>query len=115
MADAVLGQGGPRGKFQYQGDPVSPSDFLGLARDFSPTNFPVNGLRHPRTKQTCGWYIWSSEDQPTADDAFQPVHVAHLLESCPDVAAYLELPAGWRFLIAPDYEDVWKDDSLFDV
>ena len=24
----------------------------------------------------------------------------------------LALPPGWRFLLAPDYEDVWYDPSL---
>jgi hypothetical protein len=28
---------------------------------------------------------------------------------------YLSLPPGWRFLIAPGHEDVWEDQSLFDM
>jgi hypothetical protein len=31
------------------------------------------------------------------------------------MAPYLALPPGWRFLIAPDYEDVWFDESLLHI
>jgi hypothetical protein len=30
------------------------------------------------------------------------------------VSLYLALPAGWRFLLAPDHEDVWFDVNLLD-
>lgn len=46
------------------------------------------------------------------DDYFEPCHVEHLETICPSVMPYLLLPPGWRFLIAPDYEDVWFDDTL---
>lgn len=44
-----------------------------------------------------------------------PLHVGHLAEWCPDALPYLALPPGWRFLIAPGYEDVWEDPALFDI
>jgi hypothetical protein len=28
---------------------------------------------------------------------------------------YLGLAAGWRFLFAPNYEDVWQDKSLLEA
>jgi hypothetical protein len=48
-------------------------------------------------------------------DFFVPLHVEHLGEWCPQVLSYLGLPPGWRFLIAPDYEDIWEDRSLLEV
>lgn len=110
-----IGQQGPRGRFDYVPDAVGRSELLGLAARFSPDEMPVNGLRHPRTAQTCGWYVWSSEEIPIDDDGFRPTHVGHLLDRCPDAGRYLELPPGWRFLIAPGHEDIWFDESLTDV
>ena len=36
------------------------------------------------------------------------LHAVHLADHCPSVLPYLGLPPGWRFLIAPGYEDVWQ-------
>jgi len=33
-------------------------------------------------------------------------------DELPQVLDYLALPPGWRFLIAPDYKDVWFDENL---
>ncbi|WP_203899693.1 immunity protein Imm33 domain-containing protein [Virgisporangium aliadipatigenens] len=51
------------------------------------TELPINGLRHP---------------------------LRHLVHQRPELMVYLALPAGWRFLLAPGYEDVWSDGSLLE-
>lgn len=97
-------------------EPVDEGAVLGLGRNFSSTAYPVNGLRHPAEGGTSGWYLWSGEGDPgEEDDFFQPVHTAHLLASAPELRAYLELPSGWRFLLAPGYEDVWYEPELLDT
>lgn len=89
---------------------------LGLGRDVRQGVYPVNGLRHPPEGGTCGWYIWVGEGDPPGDsDFFVPLHVGHLRDRLPEVEPYLGLAPGWRFLVAPDYEDVWFDASLLDV
>ena len=41
--------------------------------------------------------------------------MGHLAQEwCPAVLPYLSLPPGFRFLIAPDYEDVWEDAALLE-
>ena len=77
-------------------------------------SWPVHGLRHQPHSEATGWYIWSGEFSEAAD-FFQPLHVSHLTKYCEEALAYLGLPPGWRFLIAPDYEDVWFDEKLLDV
>ena len=47
-------------------------------------------------------------------DFFKPLHVEHR-EYMPAAVAHLCLPPGWRFLLAPGYEDVWADSTLLDV
>ena len=60
-----------------------------------------------------GWYLWRGGEIPQNDPGFfVPLHVEHLAETCPLALPYLALPAGWRFLIAPKYEDVWFDPTL---
>ncbi len=88
---------------------------LGISLNVRDGIEPINGLRHPSEGDTTGWYIWAGEELDSSDDFFQPLHVAHLSEWCPQVQKYLGLSPGWRFLIAGDYEDVWFDEELLDI
>jgi hypothetical protein len=90
--------------------PCSPNSKLGLAIQTLGLE-PINGLRHPPTKDTNGWYIWAGEFSSDAD-FFSPVHTEHLTERLPDAIRFLGLPPGSRFLLAKDYVDVWFDESL---
>lgn len=91
---------------------VSEADKVGIARNVTTGLAPINGVRCRPEAGTTGWYIWAGEAM--SDDAgfFVPLHVAHLADWCPDVLPFLELPPGWRFLIAPGYEDVWFDPEV---
>jgi hypothetical protein len=88
---------------------------VGFARGTSIRRPPLNGLRHPPTESTCGWYLWSGENLSDAPDFFEPMHVEHLARLCPEALPYLGLPPGYRFLLAPNYEDIWFDPDLLDV
>ena len=79
------------------------------------SQIPLNGLRHRPVNDTCGWYIWAGETFSTEPDFFGTMHVSHVPEFCPTALPYLGLAPGWRFLIAPGYEDVWYDESLLQV
>lgn len=98
-------------------EPVdSPNDLkVGIARNIRSGILPINGLRHPPEGDTTGWYIWAGGELPTDPELFVPLHVSHLAEWCPDVLPYLQLPPGYRFQVAPGYEDVWSDPSLLDI
>ena len=74
---------------------------------------PINGLRHRPDGGTSGWFIWAGEEIDQADPSFfQPLHLGHLGSMYPGVVPYLALPAGWRWQLAPDHEDVWFDRGL---
>ena len=75
---------------------------------------PINGLRHQAVDNSNGWYIWMGEFS-TASDFFSPLHTSHLFTRLPEVIEYLGLPPGYRFLLAPDYVDVWYDASLLNI
>src|SRR5581483_3876502 len=85
---------------------------VGAAANIAEGIYPLNGLRHPPSHGTSGWYLWAGTELSNAPDFFIPLHAGHLLEWCPEILKYLGLPPGWRFLIAEGYEDVWFDQSL---
>ena len=87
---------------------------VGLADNARTGLTPLNGLRTEPAGNATGWFIWGGTSFSQADDFFKPVHVAHLMELCPDVLPYFGLPPGWRFLVEGAYEDIWFDRSLLD-
>lgn len=85
---------------------------VGIAPNVKEGIYPINGMRHIPEGDTTGWYIWAGEEFSEDADFFVPLHAEHLEEWCPDIIKYLGLAPGWRFLVAPDYEDVWQDSTL---
>ena len=100
---------------QYGVEPDMPSrtEILGIAIA-TLGQAPLNGLRHRPAKGTCGWYIWAGDTFTDEADFFQPLHVRHLEERCPEAIRFLALPPGWRFLTDGEHTDVWQDLSLLD-
>ncbi len=96
----------------YEPCPVDDTCKVGIAANVQSGLMPINGVRHLPENGTTGWYIWAGETMSDDPDFFLPLHACHLPEWCPDVLPYLELPPGWRFLIAPGYEDVWFDPAV---
>ena len=91
--------------------PTDPDSKLGFAIR-TEGKVPINGLRHPPTGDTSGWYIWCGEEFSQDPDFFAPLHTRHLSERCPEAVRFLGLPPGSRFLAVEDYVDVWFDESL---
>ncbi|QKJ30364.1 hypothetical protein HQ865_11540 [Mucilaginibacter mali] len=87
---------------------------IGISLNVKDGIYPIHGLRHPIERDTTGWYIWAGEYSEDPE-FFVSLHVIHLNEWCPEVAKFLGLSPGWRFLSAPNYEDVWEDLSLLDI
>ena len=88
----------------------SPVEKLGIALS-SLDQLPLNAVRHLAVRGTCGWYIWGGE-YSTDPEFFQPLHVSHLAEHCPQIQPYLALAPGWSVVLAPGHEDVWFDQGL---
>lgn len=88
---------------------------VGISLNVKEGVLPINGLRHPPEGETSGWYIWAGEEFSEDPDFFVPLHIEHLKEWCPLIIKYLGLSPGSRFLVTPDYEDVWQDEALLDV
>jgi len=102
-------------RFSAGYEPVELGLTLGISKNFLSGVLPLNGLRHPQQRQSCGWFLWAGEELSDAPDFFEAWHVHHLVERSPEIAKYLGLAPGWRFLLANEYEDVWFDSKLLDV
>jgi hypothetical protein len=100
------------GRYGAQPFPTPDDLKVGIASNVRDGVQPLNGLRCRPEGDTSGWYIWAGEERSNAPDFFTPLHIHHLAAWCPAVIPYLLLPPGWRFLIAPGYEDVWFDERL---
>jgi hypothetical protein len=101
---------------RYGADFTPPEDSykVGISGSALRGEVPLHGLRHPPESGTTGWFIWSG-DMLEEQGFFTPLHLYHLAEDCPAALPFLALPPGWRFLVAPGYEDVWWDSSLLDI
>jgi hypothetical protein len=95
--------------------PPEPKSIFGCALSTLASAGPLNGLRHPVEKGTSGWFIWRGVTLSSEDSFFQPLHLEHALEECPEALDFLALPPGWRFLVDGEYVDVWFDASLLGV
>lgn len=93
-------------------DPPKVNTKVGIATNVRSNLRPINGLRHRPEGDTNGWYIWAGGEPGTADDFFEPLHVEHVAEWCPEAVPFLALPPGWRFLVVGTQVDVWQDPTL---
>jgi hypothetical protein len=59
------------------------------------------------------YLVWARAH--TDADFFVPLHAFHLNNRCWEIVKVFGLRAGWRFLVAPGYEDVWFDAILLNV
>lgn len=90
---------------------------IGVADNIKDGLLPINGLRHPTTETTTGWFIWGGGEPSSNPRFFKPMHVEHFIKYYPHIVPYLGLAPGWRFMIDPNsnYEDVWRDESLLEA
>jgi len=91
--------------------PPEPLQKLGLALG-SLSDLPLNALRHVPKGGTSGWYIWGGTEMSPDPDFFQPLHVSHIAQYCPELLPYMGLAPGWRVLLAPEQTEVWFDENL---
>lgn len=87
---------------------------VGISDSALQGEWPLHGLRHFPESGTTGWFIWSGE-WSNNPDWFKPLHFYHMAEHCPAALRFMALPPGWRFLVAPGYEDVWSDSDLLNA
>jgi hypothetical protein len=94
---------------------ADPQLTVGIALNVREGLWPINGLRIKPEGTATGWFIWAGEVASDAADFYKPLHTFHIDEWSPLISKYLGLSPGWRFLVTPDYEDVWFDPKLLEL
>jgi len=112
VGEAQLAQAALCGRFGLEPTPPAVRSKLGVAENLRDGGWPINGLRHRPEGDTNGWYLWAGEHLSGDPNFFRSLHIEHLGAWRAEAVPYLALPPGWRFLVAPAYEDVWEDHSL---
>lgn len=85
---------------------------VGINRNTTTGIEPLNALRVPPSGDTSGWFIWAGEEWSDDVDFFDPLCIEHLKERCSQILPFLQLPPGWRVLLATGQVDVWHDPGL---
>ena len=74
---------------------------------------PIQGVRHPPTQTTCGWYIFAGEEWSDDPNFYQPLCVEHMDKYCAFALPFLCLPPGWWFFTdGKGQYGAWFDEKL---
>lgn len=76
-------------------------------------NTPIEGVRYESPDHMSGWWL-SDDDYDGNIDSLETVHFLHIIEKRPDLATYMGLPYGYRFLLGAAKDHVWFDNGILD-
>ena len=72
---------------------------------------PVEGVRYPSPPHMSGW--WLTTNKYNGDSrTLKTVHYQHIIEERPDLAIYMALPYGYRFMLGGEKDFVWFDVEI---
>ncbi|BDX05161.1 immunity protein Imm33 domain-containing protein [Planctobacterium marinum] len=73
----------------------------------------LEGVRYHSPDHMSGW--WLTTNLYTGDvSSLKTVHFRHIAEKRPEIAQYMALPIGYRFVLGGDSEHVWFDQKVKD-
>lgn len=71
----------------------------------------IEGVRYPSPDHMSGW--WLTTEKYTGDiGTLKTVHFQHIIDKRPEVAIYMALPFGYRFILGGTSEHVWFDSEV---
>lgn len=71
---------------------------------------PVEGVRYPSPSHMSGWWLTTDEYDGNVE-TLKTVHFQHIIEKRPEIAIYMGLKNGYRFLLGSKNESVWFDQK----
>ena len=74
----------------------------------------IEGVRYPSPIHMTGWWL-TTDDYDGNVDSLKNIHYKHIVKQLPQIAIYLGLPYGYRFLLGGDKEHVWFDENINEV
>ena len=94
--------------YKVKPDFVLDSQMVVISKGIYEGVVPVEGVRYASPKHTSGW--WLTTDEYDGDiNSLKTVHFKHVVENRPELAIYMALPVGYRFLLGGESEHVWFD------
>jgi hypothetical protein len=95
-------------------EPPDPTWFAVVTDEVLQGELPVAGFRYPdEAEEISGWWVMPEglEDNPDME-RFKPVHLYHLMESYPQIAALLTLSPGHGFILKEDEVEILFDSDV---
>lgn len=71
----------------------------------------VEGVRYPSPDHMSGWWLTTSLYSGNLE-SLKTVHFKHIAEALPNIAQYMGLPHGYRFVLGGQSEHVWFDSEV---
>lgn len=94
--------------------PPLPSQMVAVSEGVVEGDRPLAGVRYVAPGHMSGWYL--STDRYNGDiDTMRVEHLYHITAVRPEIARYIALPPGYRFILwpdAPDADDIWFDEHV---
>ncbi|WP_180171678.1 hypothetical protein [Acinetobacter sp. YH12023] len=92
-------------------NPVNLNQLVVVSKGVLTSNSAVEGVRYKSPTHMSGW--WLTTDQYDGDfNTLENVHFSHIIHKRPDLAIYMALPYGYRFILGTEKEYVWLDEAL---
>ena len=84
--------------YEAKPDFVLASQMVVISKGIYEGVVPVEGVRYASPKHMSGW--WLTTDEYDGDiNSLNTVHFKHVVEHRPELAIYMALPVGYRFLL----------------
>jgi hypothetical protein len=97
--------------FNTEFSPVEDTQLVAISKGIYEGVVPVEGVRYPSPKHMTGWWLTTDEYDGNID-SIKTVHFSHIVEKRPELAIYMGLPNGHRFLLGGEEENVWFDEEV---
>ncbi len=93
--------------------PIVPTQLVTISKGIYEGVVPVEGVRYPSPSHMSGWWLTTDEYDGNLD-SLVTVHFQHIIEKRPELALYMALPFGFRFILGGDSESVWFEQEVAD-
>ncbi|UTW45427.1 hypothetical protein KFE80_00380 [bacterium SCSIO 12696] len=97
----------------YKADfiPPNPDQMVAISEGVLSGTLEIEGVRYPSPEHMSGW--WLTTDLYNGDvESLETVHFSHVADARPEIAQYLALPFGYRFVLGGESEHVWFDNEV---
>jgi hypothetical protein len=96
---------------RYQ--PVKYEQLVTISQGVYEGNKPVEGVRYPSPSHMSGWWLTTDEYDGNIN-SLVTVHFQHIVDKRPELALYMALPFGYRFILGGEDEHVWFEQQIAD-